>query len=302
MDTTVDMVTGAFSFTGSYIARLLLSRGGAVRTLTHHPERGRLLPEVEVFPYNIDRPDRLVQSMRGVTTFYNTYWIRFPYKGLTFDRAVENTKRLLSAAREAGIKRFVHISVANPEKSELPYFRAKLLAEKAVKGSGLSHAIIRPTLIFGEGDVLINNIAWMLRRFPLFLIPAKGDYLIQPVYAGDVAEIAVDAGGGIENMVVDAMGPEVYTFERLINLVAEKIGARPRIVHSSPDLALLMCRIIGFFKRDIILTRDDLRAVMSNLLVTDGPPTGKTRLSVWLAENAERVGRNYASELDRHFR
>jgi len=239
----------------------------------------------------------------GATTLYNTYWTRFPRGQVTFDKAVENTKRLIKAAEEAGVHRFVHISITNAsEKSAFPYFRGKGLIEKAIIHSKLSYAIIRPTVLFGGDDVLINNIAWLLRRFPIFAVFGSGDYRIQPVFVEDVAEIAVSAGHKDDNIITDAVGPEIYMFDELVRLIADKIHSGARIVHIRPGLALLLARLIGYGAKDVVITKDEIEGLMSNLLVSEGHPTGQRRFSEWLDQNADSVGAKYASELERHYR
>ncbi|MCD6386611.1 NmrA family NAD(P)-binding protein [Candidatus Sumerlaeota bacterium] len=299
----LNIVTGAFGFTGRYITRRLLKMGKRVVTLTRHPEV--LNPfgnRVVSVPFNFDNPDKLVKSLEGATTLYNTYWIRFEYRESTFEKAVRNSRILIRAALEAGVRRFVHFSVTNAsEDSSLPYFRGKALVEKAIMDSRLSYAIIRPALIFGQGDILINNIAWLLRRFPVFAIPGNGEYQLEPIFVEDVAELAVNVAQSEGNLVVDAVGPERYTFEELIRLLAEKIGSKARIIHLSPPLALMLSKLIGIIVNDVILTRDELNGLMWNLLTSDKPPKGHTRLSKWLTQNAGRLGRSYTSELNRHF-
>ena len=300
----LNVVTGAFSFTGKYITQRLLSSGERVKTLTGHPNRPNPFgDQVGVAPFNFDNSDELVESLRGATTLYNTYWVRFPRGQTTFDNAIENIKTLLKAAKEAGVRRVVHISVTNAlEESTLPYFRGKAIAEKAVAISGLSYAIIRPTELFGPEDILINNIAWILRRFPAIAVPGSGDYRVQPVFVEDVAEIAVDAAQRDENLVLDAVGPEIYTFNEMVRLIADAVHSRARIIHLNPRLALFLSRLMGYLVRDVVLTRDEVEGLMANLLVSAGPPTGKTRFSEWLGQNAGSVGNRYASELARHYR
>ena len=300
----LNVVTGAFGFTGKYITQRLLSSGGRVRTLTGHPNRPNPFgDQVGVAPFNFDNSDELVESLRGATTLYNTYWVRFPRGQTTFDSAIENTNTLLKAAKEAGLRRVVHISITNAsEESTLPYFRSKAIVEKAVASSGLSYAIIRPTEIFGPEDILVNNLAWMLRRFPAVAVPGSGDYRVQPVFVEDVAEIAVDAAQRDENLVLDAVGPETYTFNEMVRLIADAVHSRARIVHLNPKLALFLSRLVGYLVRDVVLTRDEVEGLMANLLVSAGPPTGKTRFSEWLGQNAGSVGDRYASELARHYR
>lgn len=276
--------------------------GERVKTLTGHPNRENPFgDQVSAYPFNFDNPSQLVESLQGATTLYNTYWIRFPHRWGTFDEAVENTKTLIKAAEDAGVRRMVHISITNPsEESPFPYFKGKALVEEAIINSKLSYAIVRPALIFGMEGILINNIAWLLRKFPLFAISGSGDYQVQPVFVEDVAEIAVNAGNKNDNMIMDAGGPEIFQFEELVRLIADKIHSRARIVHVRPGLALFLARLTGYIVGDVVITRDEMEGLMSNLLISQDPATGQTRLSQWLGENADAIGVKYASELKRH--
>lgn len=300
----LSVVTGAYGYMGKYIAQRLLALGKRVITLTGHPARESPFGErVTAFPFNFDSPRKLADSLRGATTLYNTYWIRFPYADATYEQAVENSRTLLWAAEEAGVRRVVHISIASASKdSPLPYFRGKGRVEDIIKGSRLSYAILRPTVIFGREDILINNIAWLLRRFPLFAIPGSGDYRLQPVCVEDVAEIAVREAQRDGNTIADAVGPETYTFDELVRLIARKVPSKARILHVPPGLALLLARLIGYVVKDVVLTRGEVEGLMAGLLVSEGPPTGQVRLSDWLERHFDTVGARYASELKRHYR
>jgi uncharacterized protein YbjT (DUF2867 family) len=303
MPESFDVVTGASGYTGRYITRLLLSRGRRVKTLTGHPARANPFgDQIESAPFNFDRPDDLARSLEGAGTVFNTYWIRFPYGGQTFDSAVENTRVMLAAATRADVRKFVHISVTNATTSPLPYFRGKAMVEAALKESSLSYAIIRPALIFGVEDILLNNIAWLLRRFPFFAIPGRGDYRVQPIFAADLAEIAVDAARDDRRIILDAVGPEIFTFDELVRMLASAVHRKSKIVHVDPRIALAFTQIVSLLVRDVTLTRDEIRGLMTNLLVTDSPPNAATRFSQWLASNADKIGIAYASELARHFR
>jgi len=298
-------VTGAFGYTGKYITRELLARGERVRTLTRpHPDRSNPFGEkIEVAPLNFANFDELVRNLAGATTLYNTYWVRFEHGDVTFDSAVENTKTLIRAAQQAGVRRMVQISVSNPSlDSPYAYFRGKARLEKALAESGLSYAIIRPTVVFGPEDILINNIAWLLRRFPVFAIPGSGTYRIQPVSAEDNARLAVDAGERDANLVLDAAGPEIYTYEELVRLIARAVGSQARMVHLPPGLVWAVASILGRTVNDVLLTREEIGALVDDLLVSHQLPTGKSRFSDWLQRNASAVGTQYASELGRHFR
>ena len=299
----MNVVTGAFGYTGKYIARRLLNAGEAVMTLTGNTGRmNEFGPKVKALPFRFEDPEAMAASLAGAHTLYNTYWVRFDRRDETHDRAVRNTIALIQAAKIAGVRRIVHISITNPSvSSNLPYFRGKALLEEEIRRSQISYAIVRPTVIFGAEDILINNIAFLLRKLPVFLVPGDGCYSLQPVYVEDVAQIAVDAGRRSENMTVDAVGPETFGFEQLVHLIAEAIGSRARLVNGPPWLALLAARVLGLAFADVMLTRDELKGLMANLLVSGSAPSGQTLFSNWISENAATLGKRYASEIGRHY-
>jgi uncharacterized protein YbjT (DUF2867 family) len=302
--TSVDLVTGAFSNSGSYIAELLLGSGRRVRTLTFHPDRAHpLQARVEACPYRFDDPAALARSLEGVSTLYNTFWVRFDHGQTSFAGAIENSRMLFDAAKRAGVERIVHISITNPSiGSPLPYFRGKALLESALAQSGLSYSIVRPTWIFGgERDVLANNIAWTLRRLPFFALPGSGNYPVQPVHVADLARICVDAARSDGDLVVDAAGPERMPFRELVALVRSAVNAHSPIVHFPPFLMAAAARGLGLLVRDVVLTPDEIRGLMAGMLVSYDPPLGRIVFSEWLDEHKESVGRSYANELHRHF-
>jgi NADH dehydrogenase len=300
----LDVVTGAFGYTGRHIARRLLSAGKRVKTLTGHPQRtGEFGDAVTVAPFNLDDPDELTRSLQGATTLYNTYWIRFPHGQMTFERAVQNSKTLIKAAEDAGVRRIVHISITNPSPdSPFPYFKGKAIVEKAITSSKLSYAILRPAVIYGDEGILINNIAWFLRRLPVFAVPGSGDYQLRPIFVDDLAELAATLAAAEGNTITDAVGPETYTFNDLLRVIAASVQVRARLVHVHPQLALLVSGLVGYVIGDVVLTRDEVRGLIANLLASDQPPTGQTSLSDWLAQNADWLGRRYVSELRKHYR
>lgn len=299
----LDVVTGAFSFTGGFIAKQLLDSGRRVRTLTNHPQRAGAIEGVEVAPLQFKDRDALVESLRGADVLYNTYWVRFPHMGLGFGDAIANTRRLVAAASAAGVRKVVHISVSNPTAdSHLDYYAGKARTEAIVAESGLPWAVVRPTLIFGPGDILLNNIAWLIRRLPVFFIPGSGEYRVQPVSGADVAEIATWAAAQSDNVTVDAAGPEVLTYTELVHAIAIAVQRSPRMVHVAPVLTILAGSVVGRYVNDVILTRQELRGLMDELLVSAEPPRGRDRIDDWLLRNGDQLGRVYASELNRHFR
>ena len=301
-DKTV-VITGAFSYTGKYATRILLDHGYQVRTLTYHPERENPFGnKVQVYPYSFEDPKRLAGTLRGASTLINTYWVRFPRGVSTFETAVRNTRTLINAAKDAGVRRIVHVSIANPSlHSPLGYYQGKAQLEKAVMDSGLAHAILRPTVIFGLQDILINNIAWFVRHSPVFAIPGDGCYGVRPIFVEDMAKLLVDSAVQEGNSVLDAVGPETYTFEELVRLIAGKLGRRIHVVHVPMTTAYIATRLAGWFVGDVVLTWEEYKGLMADLLAPKGPSTGETSLSQWLAANREHVGKRYASEVARHY-
>ncbi|MGQ9454360.1 MAG: SDR family oxidoreductase [Armatimonadota bacterium] len=299
MNTYTDAVTGAGGFTGRAIAERLANLGRRIINLSNHPEKAANLNGIaRSVPLEFGAPERLASSLEGVSTLYNTYWIRFEYAEMTFEKAVQNSKALIEAARLAGVKRIIHISALNPSlDSPVPYYRCKAQVEELITNSGLSYAILRPAMIFGENGVLINNLAWFIRRLPVFALPGSGEYRMQPVYVGDIAELAVNLAKSDENIAVDAVGPEVFTFSELAHSIKSAIGSKAIIARAPASLALLATSLIGIMLGDIILTRDELRALTSNMLVSSHAPTCPTHLSQWLRENADLLGRRYIRDL-----
>jgi len=295
-------VTGAFSYSGKYITKRLLDCGEEVITLTGHPDRldpfdGR----VKAHPLDFEQTG-MTRSLRGVDVLVNTYWVRFDKGENTQPRAVENTRKLVNAAKAAGVKRIVHISITNPSaESHLPYFWGKAANEKAVIESGMSYAILRPTVLVGDEDILINNIAYLLRRFPFFALPGDGSYKLQPVYVDDVAELAVEGVDRTDSYITDAVGPDIFTFREMVELIGEKIGAKRPLIPIPPRLALLAAQCLSLFVNDVILTPEEVDGLMAGLLVSKEPPRGKTRLADWLEKNKDKIGTQYASELAKHF-
>ena len=297
------VVTGAFSFSGRYLTERLLTHGERVLTLTGHPRKeSPLYSQIDVAPFDFDNPAALVESLRGAHTLYNTYWVRFSHGDNTHALAIQNTKRLIDAAIKAGVRRMVHVSIANPSLgSPLPYYKGKAELEEAIKTSDLSYAILRPTVLFGPGDVLINNIAYLLRRSLFFAIPGDGKYRVQPIFVEDFADLLFAHGHATENVVIDAVGPEAYSYENLVREIGNAIGEPARIVHLSPIWVLRAANVLGKLLGDVLLTKEEIDGLMGDLLVSHEPARGKTKLSEWLRGPGNDSGKRYSSELKRHF-
>ena len=297
----IHAVTGAFGYTGKYIASLLLERGDTVKTLTN--SRNRTHPfgdRIEVHPFNFDNPDLLAKSLDGVDVLYNTYWVRFNHRLFTHDEAVRNTLTLFEAAKRAGVRRIIHTSITNPrEDSPLEYFSGKARLERALIESGVSSAILRPTVIFGKEDILVNNIAWTLRHLPLFGVFGDGQYRIQPIHVVDFAELAVNEADRNENAIIDAIGPETFAYRELVRTIGEIIGCWRPIVSVPPAVGYVAGWAIGKLTGDVTITRDEIKGLMDDLLYTPSPPAGHTALTEWTRQHKDELGKRYASELAR---
>ncbi len=297
-------VTGAFGYSGRYIAQRLLEAGRQVITLTHSLRRPDPFGErVRAYPFNFDSPAKLVESLRGATVLYNTYWVRFNHKNFTYAQAVQNTLTLFAAAKEAGVRRVVHVSITNPsEDSPLEYFSGKARLERALIESGLSYAILRPAVLFGKEDILINNIAWVLRKLPVFGVFGDGSYRLQPIHVDDLAQIAAEQGQGDDNVIINAIGPETFSFRDLVKTIGAIIGKPRPVVFVPPMLGYLVGALIGRMMGDVTITWDEVKGLMAGLLDVDAPPAGHTRLTDWAQQNASTLGVRYASELSRRSR
>jgi NADH dehydrogenase len=283
------------------MAERLLARGHRVRTLTHSPDRANPFgTSVEARPFDFERPERLEESLRGAAVLYNTYWVRFNHRDFSFARAIENTRAMFAAARRAGVGRIVHVSITNPsEDSALEYFRGKAVLERELRATGIPHSILRPAVLFGGEDILINNIAWVLRRLPIVGYFGDGSYRLEPIHVDDLAALAVAQGRESGDRTLDAIGPEVFTYRELLEELCRALGLRRWFVPVPAPLGLAAGRLLGLVMRDVLITRDEIVGLMQGLLYTGSEPLGTTRLSVWARENAARLGVRYATELGR---
>ncbi len=295
-------VTGAFSYSGSYIAEAFLEAGWQVRTLTRRPERQhRLQGKVEALPLDFEDQPSLVAGLQGIEVLVNTYWVRFDYQGSSFAQAIRNSGRLFLAAREAGVKRIVHLSVSNPDtNSELPYYAGKAKVEHLLRESGVPHSILRPTLIFGEEELLVNNIAWLIRKAPLFVVPGDGQYCVQPIYVRDLAALALREAQESENHEVNAAAGEVLTYGDMIHFLKDLIGSETWLLYVPPAIAIGMARLLSIMLRDVLLTHDELDGLMQERLYVGDACIEGLAFSDWARENAQLLGAYYTNEIQRH--
>ncbi|ACZ31145.1 NAD-dependent epimerase/dehydratase [Xylanimonas cellulosilytica DSM 15894] len=295
-----DLVTGANGYTGSFVAQRLLDAGHHVRTLTRDP--GSVVGPVEPFPYRFDDAEALADAFRGVDTFYNTYWMRFVRGTATHDVAVTRSRALVTAAARAGVRRVVHVGIMNPDvRSPYSYHRGKALAEQAVREAGPSFAIVRPSVLFGGNEVLLNNIAWLLRHLHVFAVPGDGRYPVRPTHVEDLADLMVALGARDDDVVRNAGGPETFEFGALVRLIRDAIGARALVVDLPRALVLPLTRLVGLVTRDVTVHPDELDSLMEGLASCDGPAAGSRRYTDFLAQHREAYGRTYTNEVRRNF-
>jgi uncharacterized protein YbjT (DUF2867 family) len=297
-----DVVTGAFSYSGAAIARELQAAGRRVRTLTGHPDRAPAGTAIEVRPLRFNQA-QLARSLRGAGTLFNTYWVRFAHGQASHEKAVAQSRVLFQAAAEAGVRRVVHVSITHPDAdSPYPYFRGKAAVEQALADLGLSHAVLRPSILFGGDGVLINNIAWLLRHLPVFAVGGTGEYRIRPIYVDDLARLAVRAADSGQTEVIDAVGPDRPAFIELVRFIKDAVGSRSPVLRVPGSAIPPAARLLGLALRDTVLTAEEYQAMADGLADTEGPATGETSLLQWITEHKGALGRTYANELTRHFR
>lgn len=299
METKKIAVTGAFGYSGKYITQKLFEKGYKVKTLTNSPHKKNPFEnKIEVVPLSFENRDLLKENLSDINVLINTYWVRFNHRNFNHNQAVDNTKILFDAAKEAGVKKIIHISITNPdEHSDLEYFKGKGILENYLKEIMPAYAIIRPAVLFGKEDILINNIAWMIRHFPITGIFDKGDYKLQPIHVEDFADIIIQQIENPYNMIINATGPETFTYKELVSAIMKNIGIRKRIINTSPQLAYYVGKFVSFLKKDVTITKEEIKGLMQNLLYVNEEPKGKIKLTDWVKENKNTLGKKYANEL-----
>ena len=295
------VITGALGYTGKVVAEQLLERAIPLRTLTNSPNRPNPFGDaIDIKPLSFDNPDALAHSLDGATVLYNTYWVRFNHKLFTFEQAVTNTKILFEAAKRAGVGRIVHVSILHADEADdFGYYKGKHELEEALVETGIPHSIVRPGVLFGRSDILVNNIAWVLRRMPIFGVFGDGMYRLRPLHVEDMASLLVEHANMSGDFTVDAVGPEEFSYIGLVRTLAEILQVRRPIMRIPSPIAFACSKLLNPFVKDVIITKEEVKGLMRGLLDSQNPSTGTIKLSQWAKEHRDTLGYRYASEVGR---
>lgn len=301
MEANKVVVTGAFGYSGKYIADRLIKKGYQVVTLTNSPFRNQQKSEkILIHPYDFEHPKNMELAFNGVKVLFNTYWIRMESSNITFTQVVQNTKKLIEVACNAGVTQIIHISVSNPSlQSRSKYYRSKAEVEEIIKSSGLQYTILRPAFLFGNEDILINNIAWMLRKLPAYPIFGNGTYKVRPIHVEDLADLAVEQINQNGNKIINAGGQVTYQYRDFITAIENAICINRPLIPVPIGIGYYGSVLLGLMLKDVITTREELDALVSGNLNVDGPAIGNINLNEWLKENSSTLGKHYRSERKR---
>jgi len=301
MKRDIHTITGGFGYTGAYLSKVLIKHGKVVETLTNSPEKKTIDSKIlAVHPLDFENKEGLIGSLKNTEVLYNTYWVRFNHKWFNHQQAVTNTFKLFYAAKKAGVKRIVHVSITNADsKSNLDYFRGKGEIEGYLKKLGIEYTIVRPAVLFGGKDILINNIAWSLRHLPIVGMPGRGKYQLQPIHVYDFAKQLAYAGEKVGKNIEVALGPERYSYVDLLNMIKKELKLKTVIIPMPNRLAWLGAQILGYFLNDVMLTWPEVLGLRQETLWEDQEPTGKVHLREWVKKHKDTLGNEYHNELDR---
>ena len=217
----------------------MVSRCACSRAIPRRRARGSISPSVEFVAADIGQPASLKDALAGASAIvdaiqFDGYPVENPGRGLTFERIdYGGTVALIDAAKQAGVEQFIYISgAAADENSTHPGFRAKGRAERAIRESGLTYTIFRPSLVYGPEDKVVNGLARALRYAPVFGVPGTGRQKVQPVLVDDLAAcVMLAVSGRGRNGTYEVGGPDLMTFDEMMRIIMDASGHRRPLFH-----------------------------------------------------------------------
>jgi len=224
-------VFGGSGFVGRYAVRGLAKQGMRVRAAVRRPDlAGHLQPmgavgQIHPVQANVRYPDSVNAAVAGADVVINFVAILTPSGRQTYDAVhVKGARAVAKAARESGVKQFIHISALGADlKSPSKYGRSKALGEQAVLEEFPDALILRPSIVFGPEDEFYNRFAGLAQSAPFLPLIGGGRSKFQPVYAGDLATAVLSAAGGAAQpgSIYEIGGPEVLTFRQILDTVCD---------------------------------------------------------------------------------
>ncbi len=263
-------VTGATGFVGSHLCRELAARGHAVTALVREGSSAERLAgeNISFARGDITRPESLPPAFQGCDAVVHLVGIIRERPGQTFEGIhAEGTASVVRAARQAGVRRLVHMSAAGTRPDAASsYHRTKWLGEEAVRASGLEWVVLRPSLIFGRGDGFTTTMMDLVRRAPVVPVIGSGKNLMQPVAVGDVcaafaASVEEERHTG---QTYELGGPDRLTYEEIVRMVVRAMGLRRRFVHIPAGLMMPVAAVLSRLSPRFPLTPDQIRMLQED--------------------------------------
>lgn len=273
------LVTGGTGFVGNAIVKELLEGSFKVRVLARHPERARLLASsgCQLQKGDVTSISSVLKAITPeIETVIHLVGILAESKGASFRAVhVDGTRNVVEACKGMGVGRLLHMSALGAREGAVSeYHRTKWEAEEIVRASGLDYTIFRPSVIFGPLDHFTTVFAKMMRLFPVVMVPGSGQSRMQPVFVEDVAKayaLALKRKDTI-GRTLELGGPEVLTFDEIIERIGEAAGRQRRKLHVPMPLmkanALLAEKLLSKppFSRDALKMLEEDNTTKLNAL------------------------------------
>jgi uncharacterized protein YbjT (DUF2867 family) len=229
------LITGGTGFVGSAIVAALGDH--PLRLLVRDQTKTAKIatPNIELIEGDVTKPGTLPDAIRGCDTIIHLVAIIEESGGATFDGVIrQGTVNVVNAARELGVRRFIFMSALGAsDRPGFGYMQAKWRAEEVVKAADFDWTIFRPSVIFGPGDGFVNALADVVRTFPVIPVVGDGQTKFQPVSVKDIADAYVAAvdDPSTAGQTFEMGGPDILTYEQMLDIIAAKLGKSKRKVH-----------------------------------------------------------------------